>query len=508
MIPVVTPAEMTAIDAASAEGTKVLVERAGAAVAVTAVEMLVGSGEVAAEALESGRPAGGGRRASRGRSQTDRFMHGVSSGTLRALRPALRGRSIVVMAGGGNNGADGRAAARYLERAGAACRIIAPDAGEIPPGDLLIDAAYGTGLNRPWIPPDGAGDGPGDVLAVDIPSGVNGLTGEVRGGAIPATRTVTFAALKPGLLLHPGRRLAGSVSIADLGLDVGSATAHLLTTDDVTEHWPRRPDDAHKWRAACWVVAGSPTMRGAAALASLAALRAGAGYVRLSVPGCEPDAAVPAEVVFHPLPAAGWHERMDTSRFGSLVVGPGLGRDPQTATAVRALVTRATVPLVLDGDALAALGDDPATTLAAARAPVVLTPHDGEYELLAGRRPGPDRLAAARSLAAAGAHVLLKGSTTVVAAPGGAARLITSGDARLATAGAGDVLAGMIGALLAQGAEPLDAASLAAHVHGMAGSLSPPVGLIAGDLLGAIPAALATALEPSSRSGEPGITSD
>ena len=480
MIPVVTPAEMAAIDAAAPEGTDVLVERAGAAVAVTAVEMLTGRSEGAAAVLESGRPSG-------------------------ALRQALRGRTVIIMAGRGNNGADGRAAARYLQRAGATCRVIAADSAEIPPGDLLIDAAYGTGLNRPWQPP--AGDcGSEGVLAVDIPSGVDGLTGEVRGGALEATRTVTFAALKPGLLLHPGRRLAGTVSIADIGLDVSSATAHLVTTADVADLWPRRPHDAHKWRSACWVVAGSPPMRGAAALASLAALRSGAGYVRLSVPGGEADAAVPTEVVFHLLPAAAWHERMDTSRFGSLVVGPGLGRDPQTATAVRALVTRATVPLVLDGDALAALGDDPATVLAAARAPVVLTPHDGEYELLAGQRAGPDRLAAARSLAAAGAHVLLKGPTTVVAAPDGAARLITSGDARLATAGTGDVLAGMIGALLAQGAEPLDAAALAAHVHGMAGSLSPPVGLIAGDLLGAIPAALAAALEPPSgpRAGEIG----
>ncbi len=480
MIPVVTPVEMAAIDEAAPEGTEVLVERAGAAVAVAAVEMLTGTSEGAAAVLEGGRTSG-------------------------TRRKALAGRRVVVLAGRGNNGADGRAAARHLQRAGAECRVTAPDVAEIPPGDLLIDAAYGTGLNRPWTPPPVTSGMP--VLAIDIPSGVDGLTGEVRGGALAALRTVTFAALKPGLLLQPGRRLAGSVSIADIGLDVAPASAHLMTTGDVTGLWPRRPDDAHKWRSACWVVAGSPTMRGAAALASLAALRSGAGYVRLSVPGGEPDAAVPTEVVFHPLPAAAWHERMDTSRFGSLVVGPGLGRDPRTATAVRELVTRATVPLVLDGDALAALGGESAAVLTAARAPVVLTPHDGEYELLAGRRAGPDRLAAARSLAAGGAHVLLKGPTTVVAAPDGAARLITSGDARLATAGTGDVLAGMIGALLAQGVEPLDAAALAAHVHGMAGSLSPAVGLIAGDLLGAIPAALAAALEPSSRSDDPGITS-
>ena len=500
MIPVVTPAEMAAVDAAAPEGTDVLVERAGAAVAVVATEMLTGGGDGAAAVLEAGRPLASVRQALRvvrGDEQEWTDRRGRPSGS---LRKALRGRKVVVIAGRGNNGADGRAAARYLQRAGAACRVIDPGSTEIPPADLLIDAAFGTGLNRPWSPPSGAG-GAGDVLAVDIPSGVDGLTGEVHGGAAAATRTVTFAALKPGLLLQPGRRLAGSVSVADIGLDVSSASAHLMTNGDVAGTWPRRPDDAHKWRSACWVVAGSPGMRGAAALASLAALRSGAGYVRLSVPGGEPDASVPTEVVFGRLPAADWHERMDTSRFGSLVVGPGLGRDQRTASAVRALVARATVPLVLDGDALAALAGDAAAALAAARAPVVLTPHDGEYELLAGRPPGADRLAAARALAAAGATVLLKGSTTVVAAADGAARFVTSGDARLATAGTGDVLAGMIGALLAQGVEPLGAAALAAHVHGMAGALGPPVGLIAGDLLGAIPAALAAALDPSTLSG-------
>ena len=479
MIPVVTPAEMAAIDAAAPEGTAVLVERAGAAVAVAAAEMLTGSSDGAAAVGGSARPPA-------------------------ALRQALRGRTVVVVAGRGNNGADGRAAARYLQRAGAECDIRPPDGAPVSPCDLLIDAAYGTGLNRPWTPPGGVSGARG-VLATDVPSGVDGLTGEVHGGAVTAHRTVTFAALKPGLLLHPGRRLAGSVSVADIGLDVSEATAHLLIEADVADLWPRREADAHKWRSACWVVAGSPPMRGAASLASLAALRSGAGYVRLSIPGGEPDAAVPTEVVFHPLPGANWHEHLDTSRFGSLLVGPGLGRSPEATASVRALVGRVTVPLVMDGDALAALGRDYASILAGAPAPVVLTPHDGEYELLVGHRPGVDRLAAARALAAAGATVLLKGSTTVVATPDGTARFVTSGDARLATAGTGDVLAGMIGALLAQGAAPLDAAALAAQVHGTAGALGPPVGGIAGDLLGAIPAALAAALSPPRQrpGGEP-----
>ena len=336
------------------------------------------------------------------------------------------------------------------------------------------------------------------VLAVDIPSGVDGLTGEVHGGALEATRTVTFAALKPGLLLHPGRRLAGSVSIADIGLDVSSATAQLITTADVAALWPRRPDDAHKWRSACWVVAGSPPMRGAAALASLAALRSGAGYVRLSVPGGEADAAVPTEVVFGRLPAEGWHEHVDTSRFKSLVVGPGLGPSPHAAASVRALVASATVPLMLDGDALGALGADAAAILrgrARRWSSHLMTASMRRWREAARFRPAGRGAVARRD----GRHRAPQGADHCGCrsrwrSPPGDRR-----DARLATAGTGDVLAGMIGALLAQGVAPLDAAALAAHVHGMAGSLSPPVGLIAGDLLGAIPAALGAALEPSSR---------
>ena len=471
MIPVVTPAEMAAIDAAAPEGVDVLVERAGAAVAVAATEMLTGRGDGVAAP-----PAAGSRRPA-------------------TVRGALRGRRIVVLAGGGNNGADGRAAARHLRRAGAECTLLEPDVAGVPACDLLIDAAYGTGLNRPWRPPTLA-EAACEVLAVDIPSGVDGLTGEVHGGSLAAARTVTFGALKPGLLLHPGRRLAGSVSVADIGLDVASATAQLLTAEDVAGLWPQRPPDAHKWQSACWVVAGSKNMRGAATLASLAALRSGAGYVRLSTPGAGPDASIPTEVVYSYLPLKDWFTHLNTERFKSLVVGPGLGRHPLAGSSVRALVSASRTPMVLDGDALAVVGSGVGALVAQARAPVVLTPHDGEYELLVGHRPGPDRLAAARHLAAAGATVLLKGPTTVVAAPDGRALLVTAGDARLATAGTGDVLAGMIGALLAQGVAPLEAAALAAQLHGMAGALGPPVGLIAGDLLGAIPVALAGALEP------------
>ncbi|MCY3786060.1 MAG: NAD(P)H-hydrate dehydratase [bacterium] len=482
MIPVVTPSEMAAIDAAAPEGAEVLIERAGAAVAMAAAEMLTGdSGPGSGSLSDPAAIFGAGRGRFRRRRATQR----------------LRGRTVAVLAGAGNNGADGRAAGRYLQRAGATCHVLRPDCAEVPPCDLLIDAAYGTGLNRPWQPPAGAAEAAGQVLAVDIPSGVDGLTGAVRGGALAADRTVTFAALKPGLLLHPGRELAGRVTVADIGLEVGSAEAHLMTDADVAEGWPRRPTDADKWWSACWVVAGSALMPGAASLAAQAALRSGAGYVRLSVPGAGPDASVPTEAVLHPLPRAGWHDFMDPPRFGALVLGPGLGLRGHTLASVRATVTAAKVPLVIDADGLNALRAEAAKFLRGLRAPVVLTPHDREYRRLTGRRPGDDRLAAARRLAAdCGAFVLLKGPTTVVAAPDGVARFVASGDARLATAGSGDVLAGMIGALLAQRTAPLEAAALAAHVHGMASRLGPPVGLLAGDLPALIPSALASVLEP------------
>jgi NAD(P)H-hydrate epimerase len=327
------------------------------------------------------------------------------------------------------------------------------------------------------------------VLAVDIPSGVDGRTGEAEGEALAAERTVTFAALKPGLLLGRGPELAGEVRVADIGLDVGRAMTAVVEDDDVAVWLPARPREAHKWQAAVWVVAGSPGMTGAAALAARGAQRIGAGYVRLSTPGGDVVAGAPVEAVGTPLPAEGWAgEVLDgAERFAALVVGPGLGRDEGTAAEVRRLVDRCPVPLVVDGDGLAALGERPSLPGSA-----VLTPHDGEHARLTGRAPGPDRVAAARDLArSSGCFVLLKGSTTAVAAADGGVFLVTAGDARLATAGTGDVLSGAIGGLLAQGLDPGLAAAAGAHLHGRAASLGPVRGLVAGDLPDLLPAAVA-----------------
>ena len=423
MRPVLTPEEMRAVDAAAPEPVEVLIERAGAAVARAAVDLLGGT----------------------------------------------YGRRVVVVAGKGNNGADGRAAARRLAARGVRVEVL--DAAAVPPrlprADLVVDAAYGTGFRGGWAPPDPAG---APVLAVDIPSGVDGLTGEVGGGALAAARTVTFAALKPGLLLGAGPALAGDVEVADIGLDVSGATAHLVEAADVAAWLPDRARDSHKWKAAVWLLAGSPGMTGAAHLAARAAQRAGAGYVRVGSPGVDDDPVRPTEAVGRALPAEGFAPAVldDLDRFGALAAGPGLGRAPATDAGVREVLAAAPVPVVVDGDGLTALagGDGPEAVLRARPAPTVLTPHDGEFARLAGAPPPPDRVDAARRLAARrGATVLLKGPTTVVADPDGAA-------------------------LLAQGVPPARAAAAGAWLHGRAGALGFRRGLVAGDLADLLPVVL------------------
>jgi hydroxyethylthiazole kinase-like uncharacterized protein yjeF len=310
-----------------------------------------------------------------------------------------------------------------------------------------------------------------------------------------AERTVTFAALKPGLLLSPGASFAGAVEVADIGLDVSSARAALVERADVAGWLPRRRPDTHKWRAAVRIVAGSPGMLGAAHLASSGAQRAGAGMVRLSSPGVDHDPLIPTEVVGAALPASGWSAPVldDLGRFGALVVGPGLGRADATAMAVRDLVAHGERPVVIDGDGLYAMAWSPEgpRALLDRRAATILTPHDGEFHMLTGHDPGPDRLAAARRLATdTGAVVLLKGRATVVAEPDGRVLVSTAGDERLATAGTGDVLAGTIGALLAHGVAAFEAAAAGAWLHGTAASLGPARGLVAGDVVAHLPAVL------------------
>ncbi len=418
----------------------------------------------------------------------------VGVAALRMLGGAY-GRRVVVVAGKGSNGADGRVAAGVLERRGARVTVLeAATVGEgapLPACDLVIDGAYGTGFRGAYVAPKvptGA-----LVLAVDIPSGVDADTGEASGDAVRADRTVTFAALKPGLLQGAGPAQSGVVEVADIGIGFPAPQAALVDDADVTVRLAARTRGVNKWTNAVGVAAGSAGMEGAAVLCTRGAMAAGAGMVRLGSPG-DPSAAWPTEVVRMRLPAEGWSGAFleAASKCEAIVVGPGLGTNEAVAEEIRAVVAGAPVPLVIDADALTALGDvSSARTLLDKRsAPCILTPHDGEYARVAGSAPGEDRLAAARRLAeAVGAVVLLKGPLTAVARPGGGASdvlLSAAGGPALATAGSGDVLSGIIGAFLARGVGAHEAAALAAHVHGRGASLGPAEGLVAGDLPGLV----------------------
>ena len=451
MLPIVTPEEMRAIDAAALKSVSLttLIERAGAAVMWSALRMLGGT----------------------------------------------YGRRVVVLAGPGNNGADGRVAARRLAERNVHVTLfdVASRPPMLPECDLVIDAAYGTGFRGLWNPPRLSGSPM--VLAVDIPSGVNGLTGEAASGVLAANRTITFAALKPGLLLGAGAIAAGVVEVADIGLSCEAALGHLVEACDVAAWYPVRQATAHKWRAAVRVIAGSIGMTGAAHLASAGAMRAGAGMVHLSVPGAgEVEGA--HEYVVRPIPPVSWADDVLRSidRFQSIVIGPGLGRNEATIAAIRETISSVRLPAVIDGDGLYALAWSKAgavPVLGARQAATVLTPHDGEFALLTGSAPGADRIQAARRLAQdLKVVVLLKGPATIVAEPSGRVLVSDSGDQRLATAGTGDVLAGIIGALLAQDVSAFEAAAAGAWIHGRAGQLGQARGLVASDLLTLIPQVL------------------
>jgi NAD(P)H-hydrate epimerase len=478
MQPVLTPAEMAARDSAAIAGgvsETVLVDRAGAAVARGARRLLGGA----------------------------------------------YGRRVVIVCGKGNNGADGRVAGQRL--AGWGARVDRFDlAGVEQPvlnrhnfdraldrADLAVDAMFGTGFRGPLegdaaFAADAITAAPCPVLAVDIPSGVDGVTGAVRGpAAVEATATVCLAALKPGLLLYPGAALAGDVAVADIGIDPRTPPPSLGVTEeaDVAAWLPRREPESHKWSVGgVYVVGGSQGMTGAVMLASRAALRAGAGIVVAGLPGDAAPRASGGEVITRSLPAtptgaldeAAAEAVLDgLDRFRALVVGPGLGRAPATVAAVRRLVAEAPIPLVLDADGLNALDGD-VDLLAGRRAATVITPHAGEYARLAGEKVGEDRVGAARRLAErAGAVVVLKGSRTVIADPTGRAAINTTGGAWLATAGTGDVLSGMIGALTAIGLPAFRAGAAGAWVHGRASDAAGHAGLVAGDLIDALPAVLA-----------------
>lgn len=414
--------------------------------------------------------------------------------TARTMLGGLYGKRILVIAGKGHNGDDGRVAAYWLAQWGAAIEIADAQSvgGRFIDGriaDLVIDAAYGIGFHGEWNAPI-VFDVP--VLAVDVPSGLNALDGTACDGVLAANRTVTFAAPKIGMFFGAGPALCGVIDVIDVGIEPGDdVDTYIVEAADVAAWLPQREREAHKWNHAVRVIAGSAGMEGAASLVGMSAMRAGSGMVHLSWrAGCE-SISYPTEIVGHVLPETNWapYVRSDISRFAALVIGPGLGRGDDVGAEVRSVLASCDIAAVIDGDGISASIDQHGTysTLRARSGATILTPHDGEFASLGGDAQSSDRIGATRDLAARiGCTVVRKGATTIISDTEGAVYLVASGDERLATAGTGDVLAGVIAAFLARGLAAPEAAAAAAYIHGVAGSRCATEGTIARDVVGLI----------------------
>lgn len=464
---------------------------------------------------------------------------------------ALEGERVVIFCGGGNNGGDGLGAARWLQSygvsvrafvVGAALDAVQGDAavelamftkagGRVEAlsteddwvlaelaaskADVLVDALLGTGFH---------GELEGDVLracellnksenyilAVDIPTGVNADNGAVCEQAVRADHTVTMALVKTGLLLYPGREYCGDIELADISMPVKlveeyQSDKYRLTDEIVRELLPLRKANAHKGDAGRVVIcAGSPGYTGAAALASDAAVKAGAGLVSLYTPLSSRDvlAIKLTEVMVH-----GLLERMPGILGGGaasdvassaeaadvLAIGPGLGTSESTQEAVRTILQKITTPVVIDADALTALAGH-TEILAAMQAQKVLTPHPGEMARLTGLEIAEieaDRINVAKKYAEEWqAIVVLKGAPTVIGCPNGTVYVNSTGNSSLATGGSGDVLTGIIAGLAAQEISLQEAAICGVYLHGLAAELTGiDIGLAAGELAALLPQA-------------------
>ncbi|MCC7427647.1 MAG: NAD(P)H-hydrate dehydratase [Alphaproteobacteria bacterium] len=452
------------------------------------------------------------------------LMENAGRAVARAIRRRFRPVPTLVLCGPGNNGGDGFVIARRLEEAGWGVRVALLGARDALAGDavlaasrwrgavarlgpdavrgagLIVDALFGAGLARPVAGAaratlEAAAASGGPIVAVDLPSGVNGATGAVLGYAAPAALTVTFFRLKPGHLLQPGRALCGETVCAEIGIPAAALAA---AAPDTWRNDPAlwgaalraaQPDAAsHKYSRGHLTILGGAVMTGAARLAARAARRAGAGMVTLLVP---PEAAGiyragDPGVIVHGLDGPDTLAAMlADARRTTWLLGPGAGVSEALAAQVAA-VLGAGRRTVLDADALTAFAGRAELLSALVQAPAILTPHAGEFARLFGPL-GEDRLAAARAAARqSGAVVLLKGSDSIIAAPDGTARINANAPSTLATAGTGDVLAGIAAAFLAQGLDATDAAPAAAWVHAEAASRA-GAALIAEDVIEALP---------------------
>jgi NAD(P)H-hydrate epimerase len=485
------------------------------------------------------------------------LMEKAGSGTVeridRSFGP-IRGKRMVILCGGGNNGGDGFVAARYAANRGARVEVLllakpesvkgdartaldvldrlgrgpraieGEDAGgrirdALADADLIVDALLGSGLTgevrgvyRDAI--DAINDARGRVTAVDNPSGIDMDSGAVQGTAVRADLTVTFGLPKRGHYLYPGRAYCGSLAVVDIGFPAEAIAAESIALEGVDFDTarallPDRPGDAHKGDfGRVLVLAGSVGYSGAAALSALAALRAGAGLVTLGIPaglnGLMEGKVT--EVITRPLPetrsGALSRKALDpalelAAGMDAVVAGPGLSMDPETGEFVREFFQRCEAPLVLDADGVNAfVGRD--DLLAKRTGETVMTPHPGELGRLTGMSAGEvngRRIDLCVELAGRwGLVLVLKGAPTVTSDPAGACFLNLSGNSGLASGGTGDVLTGAIGGLLGQGASPLHAAVCGVYFHGHAGDRAAREvggrGMIAGDVLDRLPAAL------------------
>ena len=467
-------------------------------------------------------------------SEADRLA--VAAGTCAATLMARAGeavaahvvrrwsrRPVVVLCGPGNNGGDGFVAARCLAERGWPVRVallggrdrlrdaarehadrwpgpteaLAP--GALQGAELVVDAIFGAGLNRaledPALATLAAAAARGlPIAAVDVPSGLNGDTGENR-GAVPAELTVTFFRKKPGHLLYPGRALCGELVVADIGIaDATLAQVGVDTFENDPDLWrealPRPRGADHKYARGHALIVGGYPVTGAARLAARGAARAGAGLTTIAVPEIALPiyAAASLSIMTAPLAdAADFARLLAEPRFSAFLIGPGAGVGAHTRARASAILATGR-PVVLDADALSAFESDPPSLLRAIRGACVLTPHEGEFRRLFDA--GGDKLVRARAAAAASrAIVVLKGADTVIAAPDGRAAINANAPPTLATAGSGDVLGGMVLGLLAQGMEPWRAAAAAVWMHGAAAAAFGP-GLLAEDLPELLPAVL------------------
>ena len=425
------------------------------------------------------------RRAEEGHdvdAMMERAARAVADAVLRRRPDAT---SVAVVCGRGSNGGDGRIAARMLEAAGRSVAVVEAEAGaRVPAADVVVDALFGTGFGGEPRPEAAAliAQMTGDVVAVDVPSGVDASTGEVRGAAVRAAATVTMHGPKVGLHVSPGRAHAGEVEVAEIGIE-HVETAHGLVTPGILEAVPARRATDNKYSAgAVLVVGGAPGMTGAVRLAATAALRADAGYVAVAVP---PESLVAVETTLLEPVKATWDRVGEVaSRVGAVAVGPGLGRSDAARELVREVLAL-DLPVVVDADALALLEPTERS------APTVLTPHEGELAGMLGEDSAwvrAHRLAAVRQACEwYPATVLLKGADTIVDGT-----WIHSVDApQLATAGTGDVLTGVIASFLAKGLSGPVAAAAGAAAHAQAALLGPERGLVASDLVEALPDVLA-----------------